>query len=189
MEEFASEGFGKGKMDNVAKAAGVTKGLLYYYFEDREDLMGAVYAKVAARLRPLVAGVPKAPAPREFWGWIEGVYAKVIEALREDAALMRIVVRVLGDMQQGAPPPGFEKYARATQAGVLEAIATGQRCKAVRKDLPEGLLAAAVFGLMTACDRWIVGEILRGEDAAATARAVVGLYRDALGYRATSRRD
>lgn len=40
--EFAAEGVAGARTDAIAKAAGVNKALLYYYFRDKESLYGAV---------------------------------------------------------------------------------------------------------------------------------------------------
>jgi TetR/AcrR family transcriptional regulator len=40
--EFANEGVAGARTDAIAKAAGVNKALLYYYFRDKESLYGAV---------------------------------------------------------------------------------------------------------------------------------------------------
>jgi TetR/AcrR family transcriptional regulator len=42
VHEFASEGVAGARTDQIARAAGVNKALLYYYFKDKEALYGAV---------------------------------------------------------------------------------------------------------------------------------------------------
>lgn len=42
VDEFAAEGLSGARMDAIAKTAGVNKALLYYYFNDKESLYGAV---------------------------------------------------------------------------------------------------------------------------------------------------
>ena len=39
---FAEKGFAAAKLDEIAKRAGVSKGTLYLYFKDKEELFGAV---------------------------------------------------------------------------------------------------------------------------------------------------
>jgi TetR/AcrR family transcriptional regulator len=46
VREFAQEGLSGARTDAIAKAAGVNKALLYYYFEDKEALYGAVLDQV-----------------------------------------------------------------------------------------------------------------------------------------------
>lgn len=179
MAEFAAGGFAKAKMEDIAKAAGVTKGLLYYYFEDRDDLLATLYQQVSSTLRPLLSGLPRWPVKEQFWSWLEGVYAGVITTVLDQPVLMAFMVRILTDMAAGSIPPGFEKHMAATRNGVTDVIAAGQRCGAVRDDLPQGLLMMTAFSLMTACDRWITGEASSGRLTAFAAKPVLELYRSA----------
>ena len=50
VREFAQEGLSGARTDAIAKAAGVNKALLYYYFEDKEALYGAVLDQVFSGL-------------------------------------------------------------------------------------------------------------------------------------------
>src|SRR5689334_16701468 len=50
LREFAAEGLAGARTDAIARAAGVNKALLYYYFHDKETLYQAVLESVFARL-------------------------------------------------------------------------------------------------------------------------------------------
>jgi len=50
LAEFAQEGLAGARMDAIAAAAGVNKALLYYYFQDKEALYGAVLDQFFIRL-------------------------------------------------------------------------------------------------------------------------------------------
>jgi AcrR family transcriptional regulator len=51
---FAGHGFHATSLDDIARAAGVTKGTLYWYFKRKEDL----YTAIGQRLSPLIGGIP-----------------------------------------------------------------------------------------------------------------------------------
>ena len=42
LEVFSEHGFARARLDDIAKAAGVSKGALYLYFETKQDLFRAV---------------------------------------------------------------------------------------------------------------------------------------------------
>src|SRR2546423_12228806 len=48
LKEFAHEGVAGGRIDEIARSAGVNKALLYYYFKDKEGLHAAVLEQVFA---------------------------------------------------------------------------------------------------------------------------------------------
>src|SRR5713226_8619781 len=51
VREFSREGVAGARTDAIARAAGVNKALLYYYFEDKETLYGAVLDQVFGGLK------------------------------------------------------------------------------------------------------------------------------------------
>lgn len=179
MAEFASAGFSQAKLQNIAKAAGVTKSLLYYYFEDRADLLATLYEVVSSTLAGILGPLPPQPSADEFWSWIEAVYCKVLAALGQQPVLMAFLVRVLSEVSSGMTPPGFEKHVKRTNSGVAGLVALGQGCSALRTDLPQSLLLSAVMSLMVTCDRWIVAEAQSGRLSAATPVIVLRLYKSA----------
>ena len=58
LNEFATEGLAGARTDHIARAAGVNKALLYYYYQDKETLYGAVldgvFGKLAATIQEVL---------------------------------------------------------------------------------------------------------------------------------------
>src|SRR5215208_1598106 len=50
-EEFAEHGLGGARMDRIAARAGLNKRLIYYYFEDKEQLFRAVLEQAYLHIR------------------------------------------------------------------------------------------------------------------------------------------
>lgn len=57
LEVFAEKGFAAAKLDDIARRAGVSKGTLYLYFKDKQDLFGAV---VRSAIAPNIEAVTSA---------------------------------------------------------------------------------------------------------------------------------
>ncbi len=57
IREFAEEGMAGARTDAIAKAAGVNKALLYYYYQDKEALYGASLDYAFGQLRERMMGV------------------------------------------------------------------------------------------------------------------------------------
>src|SRR5690348_8728393 len=72
LEVFAEKGFAAARLDEIARRAGVSKGTLYLYFKDKEDLFRAVVRNTVAPnidlVRAMVEGVdlPFADVNRMF---------------------------------------------------------------------------------------------------------------------------
>lgn len=64
--EFATEGVAGARTDSIAKAAGVNKALLYYYFHDKEGLYGAVLHHVVGNLLQELTDVLNSDRPASY---------------------------------------------------------------------------------------------------------------------------
>jgi AcrR family transcriptional regulator len=69
LEVFAEKGFAAAKLDEIAKRAGVSKGTLYLYFQDKADLFRAV-------IRDTVA--PRVAAVRELADKVQLPFAQIV---------------------------------------------------------------------------------------------------------------
>jgi len=64
LEVFAEKGFAAAKLDEIARRAGVSKGTLYLYFNDKEDLFRAVVrSAIAPNIEAITAVIAQAEAP------------------------------------------------------------------------------------------------------------------------------
>src|SRR3990170_276266 len=63
LEVFAEKGFAAARLDEIARRAGVSKGTLYLYFKDKEDLFRAVVRDTVA---PNIDAVQQAVAAAEL---------------------------------------------------------------------------------------------------------------------------
>lgn len=64
LDVFAEKGFAAARLDEIARRAGVSKGTLYLYFQDKEDLFRAVVRDtVAPNIEAIRAGLSQADLP------------------------------------------------------------------------------------------------------------------------------
>lgn len=64
LEVFAEKGFAAAKLDEIARRAGVSKGTLYLYFKDKEDLFRAVVRDaIAPNIGTITANLSATDAP------------------------------------------------------------------------------------------------------------------------------
>src|SRR2546425_12748921 len=63
VREFAQEGVAGARTDAIARAAGVNKALLYYYFKDKETLYGAVLDQVFGGLKESIGAALSSDLP------------------------------------------------------------------------------------------------------------------------------
>ena len=105
LEAFAEHGYAATRVDDVAKRAGVSKGLLYLYFKTKEELFKAVIRGVVV---PRVDALKTAVADTELSAeeFLQGPYLEFIQKLPDSPA--RIVVRLL--IAEGPKHPDLTAY-------------------------------------------------------------------------------
>ena len=96
---FSEKGYGYTSMRDIAGAAGMLPGSLYYYFASKEELLVAVYAQGVRRIKEAVA--PALAQDVDPWTRLTNVCAAHLEGLLEDGDYGQVVIRVRPD---DAPP-------------------------------------------------------------------------------------
>ncbi len=92
---FAEKGFGYTSMRDIAGAAGMLPGSLYYHFASKEELLVAVYAEGVRRIKDAV--LPALAAAGDPWTRLERACAAHLEGLLEDSDYGQVVIRVRPD--------------------------------------------------------------------------------------------
>jgi AcrR family transcriptional regulator len=62
-ELFASKGFGATSLDDIAERLGVTKGALYYYIKNKEDILRQIYLMVLSASEEPLAQIAESTLP------------------------------------------------------------------------------------------------------------------------------
>lgn len=182
LDEFATHGFNAASLNRIIDTAGMSKGSMYYYFDGKEDLYAHVARVELRRMFDTIGPfpVPAAPDPDTFWSTLEAYYVRIMSALGASpqlAALARdwVAASVSSTLQQAqkemeaAIVPWFER-----------AIQAGQRGRAVRKDVPAGLLIAIAFGMGQAMDIWLLTRQPDEKDLRKLIGILLGMIRNAL---------
>src|SRR4051812_15703712 len=140
---FAERGYAGTRMTDVAAAAGITKGLVYWYFENKEALVAEIIVDMRERLRAV-----QQEALREVDDLLGMAYATTVatvEFILEHAALFGLTSTVSNDRRwREASDESWEIH--AADASALMAI--GQQAGVYRNDEPPQLLAAANTGVI-----------------------------------------
>ncbi|MFO1314720.1 MAG: TetR/AcrR family transcriptional regulator [Burkholderiales bacterium] len=92
---FSDKGFGYTSMRDIAGAAGMLPGSLYYHFASKEELLVAVYAEGVRRIKEAVA--PVLAQGGDPWVRLEDVCAAHLAALLVESAYAQVVIRVRPD--------------------------------------------------------------------------------------------
>jgi AcrR family transcriptional regulator len=182
LEEFANHGFNEASLNRIIDAAEISKGSMYYYFDGKEDLYAHVARVELGRLFDGVGPfpVPKAREPDAFWATLTDYYLRIMGALAASPKLAALTRSWIA----ASASPALQHAQKEMEAALLpwfaQALAAGQRARAVRKDVPAGLLIAVVFGMGQAMDMWLMTQELDEKTLRKLIPVFTGMIRKAL---------
>jgi AcrR family transcriptional regulator len=179
--ELLSNSFQGASYNSIIRAAGLSKGAMYYYFADKADLYGCVLDEMLDRIAADVAQLPPPEDAEGFWRWGEGAIGGLAGTLFSDPQLGALA----RDMYRSAPPDVFARLKARIDEWADQALALGQQLGAVRDDYPRELLVSAATGMLVAIDRWFADamETLPPDQLGELATRSLSLARDLLAPR------
>jgi AcrR family transcriptional regulator len=156
-DEFAARGFEGASINRIIERAGSSKGALYYYFEDKADLLATVVRRALDRVLAAVEW-PRLEefTAEDYWDRVRELSLRMLEQVEAETWYMRL----MWAFHRLREEPG----ARAATAGVLDwsrevassFFGRGRELGVVRTDLPLDLLVEVYLAADEAGDRWLV---------------------------------
>lgn len=193
-EEFAERGFAGASVNRILDRAGLSKGVLYYYFEDKADLFTATLTRAVEHLfdanglsggaSAVDAWVAGLDAPG-YWDALREMSRRSLGMLRSDAWYVRLA-RSYHRIRQEPDGGGLTEGVEDTGRRLLEAlIRRGRALGVVRSDLPLDFLVDCTLALDHAADRWVLHHLDDLDDASLVRHmdARMDLMRDMLAGR------
>lgn len=152
MNAFAENGFAATKVEDVAKRAGVSKGLLYLYFKTKEDLFKAVIRSfISPKIDALTQTVEESDLSAEEF--LRGPFLDLAKSIPNSPA--RILARLM--ISEGPKHPDLvEWYWENVVSNGLAAIRTvirrgvdrGELRQSALDDFPYILAAPVIFSVL-----------------------------------------
>jgi len=153
---FAKEGYQGASINQILQNAGLSKGVAYYYFEDKADLfattvefyLGQIDTSIISRIDELNA--------ENFWKMLLELYSQPFLQNIDTPYRFRVLKVAT---QIPADDPLMERIAPLMQMAfgwTSDLISKGQEFGLVRDDLPEELLSGFITGIDTVSDDYIL---------------------------------
>jgi AcrR family transcriptional regulator len=183
-QEFAEKGFGGASINRIIQRSGMSKGSVYYYFEDKSDLFATTLERASQRIMEEV-GWPSLEvlAADEFWdALLELTHRSTDLSRRRDewwVSLSRALHRFRDEPGAGPAVVRMQEFARNWWRTLIR---RGQTLGVIRTDLPLDLLVEIAMGADEAGDRWMMDrwEELPEREMQKLVDARVDLLRDML---------
>lgn len=152
---FARKGYHASRVGDIAEEAGVAHGLLYHYFDSKEDVLRAVFRETWRALIETIRSVEEAgEPPREQ---LRKVAEILLRSWRRDPDLVRVLVLEVTRSQH--LPAEMDEIGESF-AAIQEIVERGQADGSIRPDLDARLASYVFFGaveeLLTG---WVLGRL------------------------------
>ena len=153
--EFTAHGYGGASVNRIIGHAGISKGSLYYYFEDKEDLFATVMEQAMTRMMEGTGFPPPHSLTAEgFWNTFRDLMRRSVEYLKANESYMRLA-RSYYQLRLEAPAsPAAQRIVEILRNQLNAILERGQELQVVRNDLPLELLVEAALAVDEAGDRW-----------------------------------
>jgi TetR/AcrR family fatty acid metabolism transcriptional regulator len=162
---FARKGYHASRVGDIAEEAGVAYGLLYHYFDSKEDVLRSVFRQTWGELIQTIKSVEQAgEAPREQ---LRKVAEILLRSWRRDPDLVRVLVL---EVTRSQHLPGEMDEIAESFSAIQEIVERGQADGSIRADLDARLASYVFFGaveeLLTG---WVLGRLPDSEEDVAKA--------------------
>jgi TetR/AcrR family fatty acid metabolism transcriptional regulator len=143
---FAEKGYHGCRIADVARAAGVAYGLVYHYFQNKEELLESVFAEQWGILISALKAIDEGPGTASEK--IASVFAFVFDVFKTAPAAVRVLIlevtRTPHSLRAGSTRETFELAVQT----VADVIRQGQAQGELRTDLDPVVAAAGVLGAL-----------------------------------------
>ena len=142
--EFVAHGYEGASINRIIQDAGINKGSLYYYFEDKADLFVRVIQDVQESMIREVADLDVAAVvtnpPEDFWGYMESASLQKTAFAFAHPDITRLSSDFLRQASKPGAPARFTAFMQELRDQMLPLLQMGQAQGAVRTDLPLSML-------------------------------------------------
>jgi AcrR family transcriptional regulator len=154
-DEFSDHGYEGASLNRIIDRAGMSKGSLYYYFNDKSDLYATVVERATAMLVKLVGGFTLEELTAEsFWPAIEGAVRRSMDYMQRNEWFVRLgraFYRMRGGGGRKATVRVFDWIGSWTQ----RVLQRGQQLGVIRDDMPIEFLVDMALAVGETGDRWL----------------------------------
>ncbi|MBN1294809.1 MAG: TetR/AcrR family transcriptional regulator [Candidatus Latescibacteria bacterium] len=157
--EFLKNGYKDASLNTIIEEARISKGSLYYYFEDKTDLYLTVLGHVMIQLQKKIGGIGAGVYTENFWGDIEDYTRKSLRMIKENPDFVRLARGLFSLISSGNVPDAVADVINNWKGMMTSIVVRGQNIGEIRTDLPLGLLVNILWSLGETMDFWVLSHL------------------------------
>ena len=134
MEEFAERGIESASYNKIIERSGLSKGTVYYYFDNKDSLLLTVLDEICERFHRAIGNLDLPDTKENYWAIAQEYHSRAIRFFLENPVVWRVLLWISKDAPNmgGQMEPFHDKATRFMD----ELIVRGQEIGAVRNDIP-----------------------------------------------------
>ncbi|MDP4087784.1 MAG: TetR/AcrR family transcriptional regulator [Bacillota bacterium] len=148
ISEFLKQGFEKGNIGDIAKNAGVAKGSMYQYFENKKELFIYSVQWAMDLLMEKYSKYLVAPSKElDMFDYLLQTSRTIIIQMREEKELVIFIQDVFLGKHRGPMDESMEYMVKATEKHLMDFIRRGKENGQIRKDIDDKVLCLFVMAV------------------------------------------
>jgi AcrR family transcriptional regulator len=156
-EEFADKGFEGASINRIILRSGMSKGSVYYYFEDKADLFATTLEQSVQRMMEEIGWFSlEVLGPDEFWDALLELTRRSVDFVRRDDWWIKLTRAFHRLQKEPGQNPATQRLLEAGRGWWRSIIQRGQILEVIRTDLPLDLLVEITIGADQGGDAWMM---------------------------------
>jgi TetR/AcrR family fatty acid metabolism transcriptional regulator len=140
---FARQGFHATRVSDIADEAGVAYGLVYHYFNSKEEVLNELFVERWSLLINAIEEADRAGGPHR--DRLAAVANFIIDSYRHDPDLMKVIIVEVTRAANSFGQTHLTEIRRAYES-IAKIVADGQAAGAFRDDVPPIFASMAFYG-------------------------------------------
>ena len=140
---FASNGYHRSRVSDIAREAGIAYGLVYHYFKNKEEILNTIFEERWSGFLEALEGIAEGHNPTE--DKLVSIAALVLNAYRLRPEWVKVLVLEIQRSSRIAEPGQLRAVGRLFDA-VQEIVRSGQERGELRADLDPGVACYVFIG-------------------------------------------
>jgi AcrR family transcriptional regulator len=161
---FSQKGFHRCRISDIASEAQVAYGLVYHYFDNKEEILNSIFDENWGMLTKVIETVDEQPG-KSLEQKLKAITDFVLDAYRLAPDVIQVVVMEIARSSKFLKKPKIDAFEKAFQL-LAEILAAHQTSGELRADIDAKLMAYLFFGAIELIlTGYLLGTIKPGDDA------------------------
>jgi TetR/AcrR family fatty acid metabolism transcriptional regulator len=140
---FARQGFHSTRVSDIADEAGVAYGLVYHYFESKEEVLNELFSERWSLLLAAIDEADRSAQPPR--AKLAAVATFIVESYRHDPELMKVIIVEVTRAANSFGRTHLPEIRRAYDS-IAKIVADGQEAGAFRRDIDPAFASMSFYG-------------------------------------------